>query len=308
MAKAQTTLFLLLSFLHFACSQKTTDFTESIDSSKMKYLGIKAPGEIPKIFASSVISIEGRNEFGSVFSNDGKEFFFAIDDNGKAEILHAELINEVWTGPKTILSHDVYGFNDPMLSPFGDRLFFISNMPLEGIGDKKDIDIWYVTRTDKGWSQPVNAGPQINSDKNEYYVSFTQDGTMYFSSNKEAGQDVQYNFDIYSSEQINGVFQKPEKLETNVNTGRYEADVFVAPDESYLIFCAIRRGGYGQGDLYISFKNEDGTWTKSKNMGEAINNKDHQLCPFVTKDGKYLFFTSQQNIYWVNASIIEKLR
>ena len=103
----------------------------------------------------------------------------------------------------------------------------------------------------------------------------------------------------------NGVFLSPEILPKEINTDRYEADVFVAPDESYLIFCAIRRDGLGRGDLYISFKDENGNWTQAKNMGTAINSENHELCPFVSRDGKYFFYTSNQDIYWVSTEIFE---
>ena len=87
-----------------------------------------------------------------------------------------------------------------------------------------------------------------------------------------------------------------------------EADVFIAPNESYMIFCSIREDGFGQGDLYISFKKDDNNWTTAKNMGATINTKYHELCPVVTRDGKYFFFTSNQDIYWVDAKVIEKYR
>ena len=64
----------------------------------------------------------------------------------------------------------------------------------------------------------------------------------------------------------------------------------------------------GRGDLYISFKNTDGTWTESVNMGEKVNTKKHELCPFVSHDGKYLFYTSNQDIYWVSTEIIAKIK
>ena len=66
--------------------------------------------------------------------------------------------------------------------------------------------------------------------------------------------------------------------------------------------------GYGRGDLYISFKTEQGQWTKALNMGLSINTQHHELCPFVTHDGNYLFYTSQQDIYWVGTEIIEELQ
>ena len=93
-----------------------------------------------------------------------------------------------------------------------------------------------------------------------------------------------------------------------INTEAYEADVFITPDESYMIFCSIRENGFGRGDLYISFNAESGQWKPAINMGYPINTPHYEYCPFVTKDGKYLFYTSQQDIYWVSTEIIEQLK
>ena len=60
--------------------------------------------------------------------------------------------------------------------------------------------------------------------------------------------------------------------------------------------------------MQISFKDEADNWSKSKNMGIVINTEGHELCPFVTKDGNYLFYTSNQDIYWVDASVIQELK
>ncbi|WP_299214165.1 hypothetical protein [uncultured Aquimarina sp.] len=269
------------------------------------YLNQKPPGLQPEIFAPNIISKPSESEFGSIFSKDGKEFFYGVDINGRPEIRYTKLEKDSWTVPKTIISHPVYSGNDPFLSPDETELYFISDRPLTGKGNKKDIDIWYVKKEENGWSDPINAGSNINSKGEEYYISFTDSGTMYFSSN---GISENSNFDIYASKKVNGEFQKPEKLSDAINTKNYEADVFVAPDESYVIFCARRKEGLGRGDLYISFKNEDGSWTTSKNMGASINTKGHELCPFVTKDEKYFFYTSNQDIYWVDASIIDQYR
>lgn len=279
----------------------------SIDNN-MTYLGQKAPDSVPQIFAHNTISKPFQHEFGSVFSKKGDEFFYGVDRGERSEILYSKLINGVWSEPETILSHDTYSFNDPMLSPNEELLYFISNRPLAKRGNKKDIDIWYLDRTKSGWGSPINAGKQINTSSNEYYLSITDAGDMYFASNVHAEENKSHNFDLYKSDLIDGKFQKPTKLPKAINSDHYEADVFIAPDESYIIFCSIRKGGYGQGDLYISFKKDDGTWRQAKNMGNLINNEYHQLCPFVTKDGLYLFFTSNQDIYWVSTEIIEHFR
>lgn len=281
---------------------------QDIQSASLTYLKQPSPGLVPKIFAQGIISKDDEYEFGSVFSADGKEFYYAVTINGKAEIRYMQLKGDLWTAPEKLIYHDVYGYNDPFLSPDENKLFFISDQPLSGSGEKKDIDIWYVEKEGKGWSAPINAGNTINSEKNEYYVSFTQTGTLYFASNVGTTEENKHNFDIYASTRVNGEFQQPQKLGDAINTEDYEADVFVAYDESYLIFCAEREGGYGRGDLYISFKNEDGTWTKAMNMGNTINTENYEFCPFVTKDGKYFFYSGNKDIYWVDAEIINELK
>ena len=75
-----------------------------------------------------------------------------------------------------------------------------------------------------------------------------------------------------------------------------------------MVFCSIRRDGLGQGDLYISFKDKQGNWSDAINMGESINTDKHELCPFVSANGKYLFYTSNQNIYWVSTKILENYK
>ncbi|WP_298896451.1 hypothetical protein [uncultured Psychroserpens sp.] len=269
----------------------------------LKYLKQKPPSTTPEVFAPGLISKTNEYEFGSVFNKDATEFFYGVTINGKEEIRYSKLIGTEWSSPKTIMKHEKYGYNDPFLSPDERRLYFISIRALDGVGEPKDYDIWYAERLDTGWSEPINAGSNINSEADEYYISFTNDGTMYFSSSK-----INSNFDIYTSTYKNGKFQKAVALSDAINTSHYEADVFVAPDESYVIFCATRPEGLGRGDLYISFKNDDNTWTKSVTMGDVINTKGHELCPFVTKDGKYFFYTSNQDIYWVSTDILEHYR
>lgn len=272
-----------------------------------KYLGQPAPTLTPALFAPGLVSTNGRTEFGSVFSKDGNTFYYAIEPNGKAEIYASRFVNNAWSKPEVVLVHEKYGYNDPFLSPDEKRLYFISTRALDGKGDPKDYDIWYVERKGNGWSEPINAGDKINSTKNEYYMSFTKTGTMYFSSNRNT-QERSNNYDVYFSKSVNGEFQTPVKLSNAINSDAYEADVFVAPDESYLIFSAEKPGGYGSGDLYISFRNTNDTWTDAKNVGKEINARRSEYCPFVTADGKYFFYTKENDIYWVDTSFIEKLR
>src|SRR6056297_168215 len=276
----------------------------------MFYFGQKEPINHPELFAPNLVSKPNRHEFGCTLSKDGSEFYFGVDNNGVMEIHYSILDEGVWSPQKKLFEYDSISFNDPMLSPDQKRLYFISNQAHGEIRIKDDTDIWYVERENKGseWSKPLPLGPAVNSDLNEYYASFTNDGTLYFASRDRSEDAPQYAYDIFRSKYKNGAFQKAKKLPETINTNRYEADIFVAPDESYMIFCSIRKNGLGQGDLYISFRDETGNWSESVNMGDSINTEKHELCPFVSPDGKYLFYTRNQDIYWVSTNILGKYK
>jgi hypothetical protein len=297
---------IMLALLLVLCNALQAQTTVPANS---MYLSQKPPGLTPIVFAPALISLKDHYEYGSVFSKNGKEFYYAVIINDKPQIRYSRFENSGWTTPETVISSTKYEYNDPFLSPDQKRLFFISDRATNGKGDKKDFDIWYLERTPTGWSDiPINAGPSINTSKNEYYISFTKTGTMYFSSNGGTSQATDHNYEIRSSGFANGAFKPSIQLGPAVNTEHYEADVFISPDEQYMIFCAERPDGTGKGDLYISFKNKSGEWQKAKNMGNRINTGGYEFCPFVTSDGKYLFFSRDGEIYWVKGEVIDSLR
>ncbi|MEM8897957.1 MAG: hypothetical protein AAGC85_07620, partial [Bacteroidota bacterium] len=137
---------LLLPILILACGFQSLGQTDKANL----YFGLKTPGNSPEVFGTGLISMEDRNEFGSTFSKDGKEFFFAVDFDGRNEIYYSQLQNGEWSEPVVILKHKVYGYNDPILDPDEQRLYFISNHPVSGTEKNEDIDIWYVERQKNG--------------------------------------------------------------------------------------------------------------------------------------------------------------
>ena len=113
---------------------------------------------------------------------------------------------------------------------------------------------------------------------------------------------------------MNGSYQPAVDLGLPINSGG-ALHAWVAPDESYMLFNSPREGCYTQCDIWISFKMKDETWTNPKNLGEKINSGgDAILCPTVSPDGKYLFFTKLNfntntgYIYWVTTQIIDSLK
>ena len=80
----------------------------------------------------------------------------------------------------------------------------------------------------------------------------------------------------------------------------------------------VARTATGQADLYVSFRADDGAWTKPMNLGPAINSEHTDFCPMGTWDGRYLFFsrrvrrdldeTTAGDVYWVDAAVLDRFR
>ena len=149
----------------------------------------------------------------------------------------------------------------------------------------------------------------VESDcAHENYPSVTRDGTIYYMRGRSDGSGA----GLYRSRLKNGYYDEAENLGGIINADSSAADPCIAPDESYLIYCLELPGGYGEYDLYVTFQKKDGSWTEPVNLGGDINSSTLDARPYVTPDGKFLFYYSDQtgngDIYCVNAKIIDRLR
>jgi len=83
-------MILLLTVMSFliACSQQSTKSIQYIDRDR--------PSIEPKVFAKHFITKDSISEFGSVFNEEGNEFFFAIDSAGRAEIKYTTIRKGKW--------------------------------------------------------------------------------------------------------------------------------------------------------------------------------------------------------------------
>lgn len=204
--------------------------------------------------------------------------------------------NGIWQKPEMTNFSGNYKDLEPFLSRNQLKLYFASNRPLQdSIAEAKDFDIWYVERENINaeWSKPINIGQPINTEYNEFYPSIAENNNMYFTSDapNSKGKD-----DIFFSKWNNNAYQNPISLSESINTEGYEFNAFISADESYLIFSGYnRKDGLGSGDLYISYLNEDNTWSKSKNLGKSFNSKHMDYCPFVDANTNILYFTSRRS-------------
>jgi len=265
-----------------------------------------------EIFAPDIVSTD-LSEINSVFAPDRDEFYFTTwtEETG-TKIMVTGQIDGRWTTPEVASFSNHPSDVDLVISYDGKRVFFGTRRPRPGETEtrKAGFDMWFADRTDTGWGEEQYLGPVVNSGKSQVYPTVTRDGTLYFQAVRREGYG---KADIYRSRLIDGVYQTPENLGPAINSENYEGDVFVAHDESYLIVSVSgRKDSFGDGDLYISFRGSDGSWSLLKNMGGAINSDKRDFCPMVTPDRKYFFFSSKRagvgDIFWVDAKVIDTLR
>lgn len=122
----------------------------------------------------------------------------------------------------------------------------------------------------------------------DMYPSVTRGGTLYFDSFRSTPRRRL----AYRAEgRGDGSVAAPVLLDATINADSGASNLFVDPDERYIVFAASRPEGAGALDLYISWRQKDGTWTQPENLGPDVNTNGTEFCPFVSRDGRYLFFT-----------------
>ncbi len=271
-----------------------------------EYFGQNPPDGKAELFAQGIMST-GLDELNAAFFPNNKEVIFSVilvpAKQWEWRLVMMKEENGRWSKPEIAEFNKDFSGVDPFVTYDGNRIYFCSNRPRSGQGKPEDnFDIWYVDRTESGWTAPVNIGPPINSDKHEFYPSLTKDGTMYFQSRREGGMGES---DIYFSKLKDGKYSTAEILPEPINSEGAEGDAFIAPDESYIILSAERKeNNIGGSDLWISFKYPDGSWSKIVNFGLRVNSENAENCPILSPCGKYLFFTSRRSAEYPDSTIV----
>ena len=128
-------------------------------------------------------------------SADGKELYFVRYSRTyeSTDIYYSQFYQGKWSNPKPITSANSKGNEmSPFLHPDGNTLYFAS----DGMPGMGGYDIFMCRKLDRGeWSEPVNLGYPINSEKNEISFVVSTDGKKgYISTDRDGGMG---GYDIY---------------------------------------------------------------------------------------------------------------
>ena len=265
------------------------------------YMGQTIPATGGEIFAPDIVSGPLGGHSGMTISPDGDHMLWNLytqkQESGywDSTIFESRRVDGVWSEP-AVADFAVLGDDVPFFEPGGDRLFFMSERPLEPGGNRAER-IWAMDRSGDGWGDPYPLPPVVNSLRHHWLFSVARGGDLYFNSRRGEVQGV------FVSRVVDGAYTEPEYLGFDGHTP------FIAPDQSYLITLDfIDRARVNR----IRYRRDDGSWGEPLDIRTVAGESVSGLCPSVSADGKVFFYLATpwgpSSVCWADAGFIEKMR
>lgn len=264
-------------------------FAQSL-STEGRYLGQTPPGNIPKIFPLNVKQGFFAAERIAI-SDDGTDIYYSeikgYYPNTGESVKKYSFSQGKWTGPVTLFE----GYAAPALSVNGDTMYVETN-----------FETYISVKKDSGWTKPKKILTGLDS---AHYYQVTRNRNYYISTKSGKGAGLSDWCRIL----INGTDTIALSEGRPLNSAGEDLDFFVSQDETFMIVTNRPRFG-------ISFRNDDGSWTNPRNFGPKIDFGLGSWGPWVTRDKKYLFYTtgtkpdySDVYVYWVRIDgIIDSIK
>jgi ketosteroid isomerase-like protein len=258
----------------------------------LSYLVCNYTPNEPTMVGEGIISTP-QDEFGGSLSPDGKAIYFdrSIPPHYLYTMWESHLVGDKWSPPQILPFSGEYRDSDPVVSPDGKKLLFVSDRPVNG-KDPRHYEIWMCEQNGDKWSEPKNLGPTININS-QFFASMASNGNLYFTAT--VGKDDS-EIDVFVSRFVDGKYTVPVNLGPEINgKGIVNIEAFVSPDEKFLLIGAFSRpDSVGSSDIYVSY-NQNGKWSTPLPVS-TINTPAREYSPRLTPDGKRLIFTSERGM------------
>lgn len=122
------------------------------------------------------------------------------------------------------------------------------------------------------------------SSHHESVISASPDGKILF---------VYRDNKIFEVDIDNLPLKSPDKLSKTINFTSYHNHAYLSKDGKSLFFTSEGESGLGGIDIYRAEKTIDNTWGAPQNLGAPINTEYDEEAPFLSEDGKTLYFASK---------------
>jgi outer membrane protein OmpA-like peptidoglycan-associated protein len=183
-----------------------------------------------------------RNNFDNtrVVGKTGK----STDKIVKLKLYTAEVENGTWTNIQEFLySNDEYSVGHAAISPDGNHLYFVSDMP----GGYGGTDLYVCNNKNGAWGTPLNLGPSINTEGDEMFPYVNADSTFYFSSDGHGGIG---GLDIFKVSGSGTNWGKVKNFGAPINSSADDFGIVFNEEKTQGYFTSDRTGGSGSDDIY----------------------------------------------------------
>lgn len=181
----------------------------------------------------------------------------------------------------------------PIISPDGRTLFFDRKDHPDNMGGIINDDIWRAVISGNGrWENAENVGQPLNNNGHNFLAAISPDGNLALLGNVYE-KDGSMSSGLSSAKKTASGWAFPTKIiiKNYYNNNKY-SEFHMGADGKTIVMTIERNDTRGGKDLYVSFKNPDGTWSPPKNLGDIVNTAATEMSPFLAADGKTLYFSS----------------
>jgi hypothetical protein len=260
--------------------------------------GASVPAAGPRLVAPGVIAT-GDSESHATLSPDGRTLLFVklSPDFNHWTVVSAARTASGWSAPEIAWFSGRWDDADLSFAPDGDTIYFISNRPQrDGEAARPDTDLFRMRRSGDAWSAPERLA-ELASPGNEWFPNATATGTLYFGSERRAGNfGPDGTADLWRAPWLGDRFGPPENLGPAINTAGQEIEPWISADESTLVFAAKGRpGALGSYDFYVAYRC-GGAWSEPKPLAGGVNSPAWDFAGRFTPDGKRFLFASNRTI------------
>lgn len=184
--------------------------------------------------------------------------------------------------------NSIYDEQHPVLSSNGD-LYFTKGLHPANVGGERDLgDLWVSPNIgESSWGESMHL-KSISTSGNDVVVGFlSEDKMLVYHDGKEKKQGIHQ----YSKNGGSWTYEKLLKIESFRNNSTHFSGR-LSTDGKAIIMTLESYGSYGNEDIYISFAQNDGSWSSPQNLGPNINTYKQEMTPSLSSDGLTLYFSS----------------
>lgn len=178
---------------------------------------------------------------------------------------------------------------NPILTKSGNCLYFVRAFhPYNQGGKLAGHDIWVSIKDDFGqWQEASNKSIPWNTEGSDAVIGVNRESSIIYllnSYNNKRG--------IAFSKMFNDQWTDPEIISIPGMEKSEFVGYYMNPDFNILLISMQSKDSFGQEDLYVSLKDAMGKWSAPLNLGATINTEGFEISPFLSNDGRKLYFSS----------------